>query len=285
MLVCFDDDGEPGGLVVLWSNAADIAGRHFPFDPAAAPISIGRKTDNVIVLDADGISRHHAKIEYRADGWWVVDGGSMNGTMVNDTKVTASRLALGDRLQIGNSVIFKVVGKTWPTAAPDYRPDPATDGLTGLRNKRHLLWLLDGELQHAKRASRRVSLAMFDLDHFKRINDSFGHLAGDQVLRDIAALLSRLADPRDTVARYGGEELVWVMIDTDLEAAAKRAESARASIASRVIHFEQHAITTTVSAGVAQLDERLRTPEECIRRADEQLYKAKCAGRNCVRGR
>lgn len=284
MIVDYEEGDEPGGLVVLWSRAADIAGRHYPLDPAAAPITIGRKGDNVIALVDDGISRHHARIEYRTDGWWVVDGGSMHGTLVNGEKVTESRLACGDQLHIGVSVIFKVVGTKWPPIVEtDYQPSLVTDELTGLRHKRHLLFVLDRELLHPQRRSRRVSLAMFDLDHFKRVNDALGHFAGDRVLREVASLLDRLADPADVVARYAGEEFVWVMTGTDVDAAAKRAESARARIESHVITFERHAIKTTVSVGVAQLDEELLSPEDCIRRVDEQLYKAKCAGRNCVR--
>ena len=271
------ENGRPGGLVAIWSRTHDILGRHYPF---GAGITIGRKSDNAIVLDHDGVSRHHARIERRDDAWWIVDAGSMNGTMLNDAKVTEARLAFGDHVTIGGGVIFKVVGDTWPRDGGPYHPDPKTDALTGARNKRHLMWLLDRELKDPKRASRVVSLAMFDLDHFKRLNDAHGHLAGDQVLRDVASIL-RVTE--DIVARYAGEELVWLLVGRDLDAAAKRAETARALIESHVTTFDHRAIKTTISGGVARIDDAMRTPEECIRRVDEKVYEAKCAGRNCVR--
>ena len=157
------------------------------------------------------------------------------------------------------------------------------DPLTGLRNRRALDERLAQEWSRLLRHGGRLSVIMADLDHFKRINDQFGHPAGDEVLRQVARLLAEGCRESDTHARYGGEEFVVVAPETTAQAAADFAERLRTSLCARPLEVHGKAVEVTASFGVAD-NEGLKTPEELIQAADEALYRAKSAGRNCVMG-
>jgi two-component system cell cycle response regulator len=158
-----------------------------------------------------------------------------------------------------------------------------TDSLTLALNRRALTERLESELDRARRYSLTLSLLMVDLDHFKAVNDSFGHLAGDEALRGVARVLHREARSVDVVARYGGEEFVVILPETGEEGAVKVAERIRA----RVMDQPQEGLVpmpaVTVSIGVATvLSSQVQAPEELIALADEALYRAKAQGRNRV---
>ncbi len=156
------------------------------------------------------------------------------------------------------------------------------DPLTGLWNRKALDEALHREIELARRSHRPLSLVVFDVDHFKRINDRFGHDAGDALLRCIAAVAERCCRASDIVYRYGGEEFVLLLGNTDQLGACRVAERLRRQVArSRCIHHEEE-LRATVSLGVATWREG-ETAETLFRHADEALYQAKAAGRNCVR--
>jgi len=278
IICCSNDQAGPDTLVVIYASDRKLVGHQYKLDPATV-ITVGRRGENTIMIDSNSISRCHARFEKRAEGWWVVDNDSTNGTFVNDERVPGARLRCGDRVSLGNT-IFKFYcdqcGR--PIDETRYSITPI-DGLTKAYNRRHLLEQLDAALQ---RPERPLALVMFDLDHFKRLNDSFGHLAGDQVLREIASLMQQHARPGDVVARYSGEEFAWMLPGTNLQEAAALAETIRAAVAAHVVTFEEHTISLTLSAGVAQADENTCVARDLIRRADERLYQAKCDGRNRV---
>ncbi len=148
-----------------------------------------------------------------------------------------------------------------------------TDPLTGVNNRRGLDDALAAQLALMARYNVVFSLVMFDIDHFKEVNDQQGHLNGDRVLQELARLLDECIRETDIVARYGGEEFVIVMPQTDLDGAAVFTERLRATVAARM--------TISVSGGVTAAVEN-DTPDTLIARADEALYAAKGAGRNCV---
>jgi diguanylate cyclase (GGDEF)-like protein len=166
-----------------------------------------------------------------------------------------------------------------PEAGPGER---LVDGLTKAHNRRYLFQEIDRELQREGRPGRPLALVMFDLDHFKKVNDTHGHMAGDHVLREIASLTRQHVRPGDVFARYGGEEFALLLPGKDLQGAAALAETIRAEVAAHVFTFEERTISMTISAGVAQANEDTRIADELIRSADQKLYDAKRGGRNRV---
>jgi diguanylate cyclase (GGDEF)-like protein len=156
------------------------------------------------------------------------------------------------------------------------------DPLTALYNRRYMESMLSHELQRANHAGYPVSLIMLDIDHFKQLNDTYGHLAGDAVLRRLADLMKSQIRRADIACRYGGEEFVIILPETKLEVAAERAETLRKDYAELIVeHHGQH-MRSKLSAGVAAYPLTAEAPQELIRVADTALYAAKARGRNCV---
>jgi two-component system cell cycle response regulator len=163
-----------------------------------------------------------------------------------------------------------------------------TDALTGALNRRYLMTSLPREIEHSRRYGHPVSLLVCDLDYFKRINDQFGHKAGDQVLEDFCARCSQAMRASDWIARTGGEEFVIVLPETDLDGAAIVAESLRQAVCARPVMTVAGAVPVTVSIGYSTLrsdsDFARWQHEDLMRAADKQLYVAKSAGRNRCAG-
>ncbi len=159
-----------------------------------------------------------------------------------------------------------------------------TDELTDLCNRRQFLEILDREMQRRRRQDTDVALMMIDVDHFKTINDTHGHLFGDLVLKEVAKTLRRGARGTDVTARYAGDEFVVLMPDTDSEAAFNVAQRVRSGLKARTISDGTHSVTVNLSVGIASAEGADETDgETLIRLADEALYAAKGAGRDCVR--
>jgi two-component system cell cycle response regulator len=157
-----------------------------------------------------------------------------------------------------------------------------TDQLTGLNNRRYMMGQLDALLERTSSGGDPVSLLMLDIDHFKRVNDTWGHTLGDEVLREVAIRLASSVRAVDIPCRYGGEEFVVVMPATRLTDAARIAERIRTTISAEPFAVGDREIPVTVSLGVSASDGADDRPESLIRRADEALYEAKAAGRNQV---
>ncbi|MDF1565031.1 MAG: diguanylate cyclase [Deltaproteobacteria bacterium] len=157
-----------------------------------------------------------------------------------------------------------------------------TDGLTGLSNHRRFQEALDGHLAAARRYSRSCSLVITDVDHFKSVNDTYGHPVGDEVLRGFAAILRREARDTDVVARYGGEEFAVILPETDLEGARVIAERIRQAVEATVFHTELGPLQVTLSAGVASFPAVEQEKQPLIDHCDRALYAAKRGGRNRV---
>lgn len=163
-----------------------------------------------------------------------------------------------------------------------------TDALTGALNRRYLMTYLPREIEHSRRHGHAVTVLICDLDHFKRINDEFGHKAGDQVLEDFRARCARTMRASDWIARSGGEEFVIVLPETDLKAAAIVAENVRQAVCAQPVATVAGAVSVTVSIGYSSLctpsDFSKWQCEDLLRVADKQLYVAKSAGRNRCAG-
>ena len=266
-----------GFLIVIWSSDRQLVGHIHPLESSTATITVGRRPTNTLVFASDGVSRSHAHFEKRDDGWWVFDDGSVNGTFVNEEQVEGVRLRMGDRIRFGNTMLL--LTDAAPIVNPGFNASP-TDGLTKLCNRRHLIERIDREL---KRPGRRLALVMFDIDYFKRLNDTYGHPAGDEVLRGIASLMQQHARPDDTLARYGGEEFVLLLPGVDRQEAASRAEAICTAVATHEFSIEGHVLSVTLTVGIAQASEGTRSAEELLWSADQELYAARVAARATIR--
>jgi diguanylate cyclase (GGDEF)-like protein/PAS domain S-box-containing protein len=156
------------------------------------------------------------------------------------------------------------------------------DVLTGLFNRRYMQEILDQSLAHAARELSLVSVMMIDIDHFKRINDVHGHMAGDLMLQAMGALLSSHTRQMDTACRYGGEEFVVIMTTAALDTAMQRADELRQAFANLRVEYEGHELRATISVGVATFPKHGNNSDALLRAADQALYMAKATGRNCV---
>ena len=278
-------DQQPEGEFLLVIHAKDKAAQGSRYLLGNRPVRVGRMSDSDIVLDDDAVSRRHARIERRDDRWVVMDVGSRNGTLVNDREISGiAGLAHGDRLQIG-STIFKLLGGHEAESAffEEIYQLVITDNLTQVHNRRRFDDVILQEFSRARRFRRRLGLLMIDIDYFKRVNDDYGHLVGDAVLREVAQLIRGRVRREDMVARYGGEEFVVLMPETGLASVKVVAEQVCAAIATHVVDYRDTRISVTASAGCAELCGDDATASDLIRRADERLYEAKHAGRNRVR--
>lgn len=246
------------------------------------PVIIGRGEAAEIRVDEHSVSRQHARIQPGADGYYAVDLQSTNGTFVNDMPATMCKLKDGDYLRVGNCIYRYLAGGNVEAQYHEeiYRLT-ISDGLTEIPNKRYLLEFLERELSRTLRHHRPLSLVLFDVDHFKRINDELGHLCGDFTLRELAACLKGSIRRDELFARYGGEEFAVVLPEATLEAALTVAERLRETVEKHSFRYEEKTYQITISLGVATtLGDESVTPSDLIRRADERLYEAKRAGRN-----
>ena len=159
-----------------------------------------------------------------------------------------------------------------------------TDPLTELSNRRHFFDVAKFEFERTHRYKRTLSVMMVDIDHFKNINDTYGHAVGDLALREIATRIKNSVRTVDIVARYGGEEFIVLMPETGLHEASQVAERVRRSVVDRPIEEDAVTVTATLSIGVAEIDEKSKNVDQLIIYADQALYTAKAAGRNRVAG-
>ncbi|MFH0900217.1 MAG: GGDEF domain-containing protein [Pseudomonadota bacterium] len=270
--------GKEACLVVIYGM--DL-GRKFSLD--VPTIILGRSSKAEIQIDQESVSRNHAKILNTGKNIVLRDLGSTNGTYVNDELIDEWILRDGDFIKIGRTIFKFLSGNNIENAYHEeiYRLT-TVDGLTQVFNKRYFLETLEREISRAHRYHRALSLIMLDIDHFKNINDTFGHLAGDAVLKQLASAVKARVRREDILARYGGEEFSIVLPEVDHASAVQTAEKIRALVEKMPFKFESTVIPVTVSLGVGTLEGELNDPSEFIRQADEKLYEAKAKGRNCV---
>lgn len=267
-------------LVFIYPTGPQMGARYV-LKPGDALIG---RTDECEICNPDGsVSRNHARIEFRDDGYCVVDLGSTNGTFINNVLKREGKLQDGDYLRIGNCIYRFLEGGNLEAEYHEeiYRLT-VQDALTGAHNRRYLMEFLDRELSRAQRFDRPLALALFDIDHFKRINDQSGHLAGDTTLRELSALLKAVVRKDELLARYGGEEFAIVLPETSAKDAAHACERLRKTVEGHPFLYQSQRIPVTVSIGVAVSGPQTATPEDLLREADDKLYEAKRGGRNRV---
>jgi diguanylate cyclase (GGDEF)-like protein len=216
----------------------------------------------------------------------IEDCGSTNGTFLNGQKLGGREvLKDGDKIQVGSTTILKF---TYPDKLEEHfqrqmYESALRDGLTKIFNKKYFLDRLESEFAYAIRHKVPLSLVMFDIDLFKKVNDASGHLAGDYVLVQLARLVSESIRGEDVFARYGGEEFVVICRGIDLAACQAFADRVRKLIETTEFKFENTPLPITISMGIASLpDPEIKDPIAFVAAADDALYQAKRRGRNCV---
>ena len=261
-LTTIEEKDSPACLVVI--KGENIGFRH---KIAGSVISIGRDPVNDLMLDDSKSSREHAVIEFHSDAVMIRDLDSTNGTSLNRRKLhgDTSTLRNGDLIRIGSTVLKFLTGGNLESLYHDTMYQLAkTDPLTEIPNKKHLLESLEREFSRSRRYDRPLTVIMLDIDFFKRTNDTFGHQAGDEVLKTLAKLIQGRIRRDELLARYGGEEFTLVLPETDLEKALQLAEQIRALTAKHDFQYEEQSIPVTISLGAAQLSAEMQDPGALI---------------------
>jgi diguanylate cyclase (GGDEF)-like protein len=277
----------PPNLAYLIVVAGEIPGTMVRLNDRGT--TLGRSADSSFPISDITVSRQHAFLSVDENGTvYLRDDGSTNGTFVNGKRVTAFRqvsLDDGDRIQLGTSVVLKLA-----------RLDPndelfqremfertVRDNLTGLYNRAYLINQIGVLAERNAAQGMGLAVLMLDIDHFKRVNDRYGHLVGDGVLREVASVIRESTRSEDLVARFGGEEFVVALPISVAQLALDRADRIRTNLAERRIRTEGQEIQVTASIGLAfGPPGRTRNEMALIMTADEALYQAKAQGRNCV---
>ena len=266
-------------LVVIYG---DDIGKRIPL-PTNKPAVVGRATDAFIQIDEDSVSRRHCNIALIGERFVLRDLQSTNGTHVNDEWVDQVDLRDGDLIKVGRTLLkFISSGNIEAQYHEEIYRLMTTDGLTEVANKRCFQETLEKEIGRCKRYDRGLSIVVLDIDHFKSINDTHGHLAGDAVLRQLGTLLRDRVRQHDIPARIGGEEFAVLMPEVKIEGATILAEELRRLVQTTEFRFEDIHIPLTVSLGVAEWNASFENGEMLVRVADDRLYRAKQSGRNRV---
>jgi len=271
-----------------------IAGAHLgEIFPVEGEIIIGRELDaNLRLAEDEGVSRRHARVTPVADGALLTDLGSQNGTFVDGEKVQERVLKEGMKIRIGQTTVLKFARYDGVEEAAQRQllESALRDGLTRAFNRRYFVERLGAEIRFAERHAQPLALLMLDIDHFKQLNDSHGHLIGDDVLRAVVGVLNDTLRAEDVLARYGGEEFSVLVRGVNQDGARVLGERLRREIAEMGLTKETgEKIGVTVSIGIAifPLANAAEVPAEqvgkkLVEQADAALYRAKNAGRNRV---
>lgn len=250
---------------------------------------VGRAMSAQLRLNDDGISRRHCRVLSIGGRVIIEDLGSANGTLVNGDMIQHQELKEGDKVRLGANTMLKFTYQDKLDEAFQQQMYDAAlrDGLTKAYNKKFFVDRLDTEFAYARRHKTMLSLVMFDVDHFKRVNDTYGHLAGDAVLVHLARITHSMIRTEDVAARYGGEEFAIICRGIPLLNAGVVGERLRAAVETANFEFQGRRLPVTISCGVAALPEsNVATSQELVGEADSALYEAKKTGRNrvCLNG-
>jgi two-component system cell cycle response regulator len=266
-------------IVLAGSNVGEM------YRLEGAETVIGRASNATIRLNDDGISRRHARLLQLAGEVLIEDLKSANGTLVNGEAIVQRTLQDGDKIRLGSTTILKFTYHDHLDESFQQQMYDAAlrDGLTKAYNKKYFIDRLETEIAYARRHRADLSLVMFDVDHFKRVNDTHGHLAGDAVLAKISKIAMGALRTEDVFARYGGEEFAVLCRAVKLANAAILGERLRSMVEHGGFEHEGVRMTITISVGVAaHPDLPVETASHLIAAADEALYEAKRSGRNRV---
>lgn len=270
----------PEWALVAYAGAA--LGRVFPL--SVGGVQVGRAPESGIALLDSEVSRHHARIWVEEGRVRLEDLGSTNGTRLNGELIHGPvEVRTGDRLAIGGHVLKLVFLDPLERAFHETLLDLSTkDPLTGLANRAATLSEFQNRFGMSLRYDRPLSIAVCDLDHFKRVNDTYGHGAGDLVLRNFGACLMATLREADLAGRIGGEEFLMVLPETDLTGARPFSERLRRALVSAPVPLPTGPLSVTCSLGIAERTAADLDPGQLLARADAALYRAKATGRDRV---
>lgn len=257
-------------------------GRKYPINKGTT--LVGRDPGLDITVQEDSVSRRHAELIFDGESLQVIDLDSTNGTFINDKQIKNRTADPGDLIRFGNILFKYIPSGSIETVFHDELSNLAhLDGLTGCFNRKYILDYLETEVKRCQKLELPLSLIMLDLDHFKDINDTYGHLAGDYVLKETVRLIKeKVLRASDVLGRYGGEEFCVIMSEAPLRIAVDVAERIRKTILGHEFMFEGKKLNISISAGAAQVSKTTDTSKTLIESADKALYKAKQTGRNKV---
>lgn len=253
-------------------------------DIGDAPVLVGRSSESDLVIAHKSVSRAHCRIWREGDGYRIRDLGATNTTRLNERRIDGeAALADGDQVTVGESILKFISQDSVEASYHEEIYQLAThDALTELYNRRHFIEMADKEIARAMRHQRPLSLCIVDVDLFKPVNDRYGHISGDEVLRQIAGLLRGHARSDDLAARIGGEEFALLLSECDATAAIAFAERLREAVAGAVFTPGGEAQRITISIGIAELAPARADRPALMAAADAALYRAKSLGRNRV---
>jgi two-component system, cell cycle response regulator len=246
---------------------------------------LGRHPDNQACIDDDGISRFHARISVDGDKYWVEDLGSSNGTYINGRRVTSCELNNGDTLNLGPRVSFRFSSATAheERVLKQLYESSVRDPLTGAFNRHYFSSQLSTEVAYAARHDTPLSVILLDIDFFKKVNDTHGHLGGDAALVHLTNVFAKGLRTEDLLARYGGEEFVILLRGIPVDRALAVADRLRVSLESQPVVHGETTFQVTASFGCASLTCCAgAVGDVLLETADRRLYRAKETGRNRV---
>lgn len=272
-------------LTIIGGNEIDF-GKHFLLEKNK--ILVGRDDVNDIAIHDEKISKFHCEISIVKDSQgieqiFIQDVHSTNGTYINGEVIDQITLHAGDKIQVGDTVLSlsynNELEKEYHAKLFNYA---VRDTHTGLYNKRFIINELENISRIAKRSGRAFSIIIIDIDDFKQINDLYGHLAGDEYLKAIAALFTQSLREQDIAGRIGGEEFLIILPETTIDGAFQLAVRIRMNVENFVLNYRSHKIKTTISAGVCQYENSITDINELLEIADQALYETKRSGKNRV---
>jgi diguanylate cyclase (GGDEF)-like protein len=247
-------------------------------------VVIGRSHEADLRIAHASVSRRHCEVWRRGGDCYVRDLGATNRTRLNDRPVEEASLVDGDHITIGESIL-KFIGEGSVEARyhEEVYQVATHDALTQLCNRRHFSEIIDKEISRAQRRQRPLTLCIIDVDLFKPINDRYGHIAGDSVLRQLGEIMRHHVRGDDIAARIGGEEFAVLLPETDVEAATTFADRLRLAVAAAAFQLGNDELQgMTVSIGVSALASGREDRSSLMAAADAALYRAKAQGRNRV---
>jgi two-component system cell cycle response regulator len=256
-----------------------LLGKTFAIEQSV--LTIGRSSQCNIQIEDDKISRKHAEINFRDGLVWLTDLQSTNGSYVNSKRVSEISLNDGDLILIGR-VLFKFIhsslvenrlfGQMYSLATTDF--------LTGIANRQQIINLLEQEFSRARRYNRPLSVLVYDIDRFKEINDTYGHLAGDQMLIESSRIVKGHLRAEDHYGRLGGDEFMVICPETPVERALALGKRIQVVLSKTDFLVKDKVVFFTISVGAACLSPKISSPDEFSLLADQALCRAKNAGRN-----
>ncbi len=265
-------------VVMEGSNAGEV----YKMDKPVTVIGRDEKCD--IVIWEEGVSRQHAKIERQNQNYMITDMESTNGTFVNGVSTKQITIQEGDKIRMGDILVrFSFQDAIDVSHQENMREMAMRDPLTKIYNRRYFMDLMMKEMNYTVRTRQPLSCILIDIDFFKKVNDQYGHQAGDHVLQAVSQRILKELRVYDAFARYGGEEFVIMLRTTALDNALVLAERLRKVIEQLNINYEGKVIPVTISLGLATLNpDHIVSSEDLLKEADRYLYRSKEKGRNRV---